>query len=152
MLFVLSPAKSLNFNSLSKLHSSLRFSNPTYLVKSDTIVECLQQKSKSQIKTLLKLSDSLGTLNHDRIQKFVKSKLSSQCSSKVDEFKPSILAYNGGNNNMNIYILLWKWFIDILASHATIVRIYYTLIHDDTHIQYCNLQALQNLGAAALHY
>ncbi|MGC6470847.1 MAG: peroxide stress protein YaaA [Flavobacteriales bacterium] len=67
MLAVVSPAKSLNFESDSpiKLHSI-----PDFLDTSQTIINELQALSPKEISSLMNISDDLGILNYERFQQW----------------------------------------------------------------------------------
>ena len=70
-IILLSPAKSLNFD--SKLSSALAQAKPTQPLRVDEVSELvsgLAKMSKGQIKQLMSLSDSLATLNHERYVTF----------------------------------------------------------------------------------
>lgn len=93
IIFLLSPAKSLNFAAHS--FSKLPHSHPCFLKNTDTLLKELKQLSKGSLKTLLGVSDHLATLNHDRYRSFKLSKTASSAKPTEDEFKQCILAYNG---------------------------------------------------------
>ena len=67
MKMVISPAKSLNFE--SKLPTEQN-SNPCFLAEVDRINELLKDKSPAELSQLMKISDKLGKLNWERNQNF----------------------------------------------------------------------------------
>ncbi len=67
MLTVISPAKSLNFESPS---SNTKTSKPRFLTESQQIISQIKQLAPQDIASLMKLSDKLALLNYDRFQKF----------------------------------------------------------------------------------
>ena len=67
MKMVISPAKSLNFE--SKLPTEQN-SNPCFLAEADRINGLLKDKSPAELSQLMKISDKLGNLNWERNQNF----------------------------------------------------------------------------------
>lgn len=65
MLILISPAKTLDFETPSKI--SL-FTQPDFLTQTSQLVEQLRQLSVTEISTLLKISPKLGELNNQRYQ------------------------------------------------------------------------------------
>lgn len=63
MLIVLSPAKSLDYNTPVAIDTA---TEPRFVAQSETLVEILRQKSPQDIATLMDLSDTLATLNVER--------------------------------------------------------------------------------------
>ena len=61
MLFLLSPAKSLDYS--SPLPPGLAHSQPQYLGPAQTLIEVLREKSPQDIAALMSLSDALAQLN-----------------------------------------------------------------------------------------
>ena len=94
LVFLLSPAKSLDFSFL-KLRKKLPFSSPVYLKKTDALVKELKKMSKGSLKTLLGVSDSLATLNHERNKNFKLSTGAKKSKPIEGTFKQCILAYDG---------------------------------------------------------
>lgn len=63
MLIVLSPAKSLDYDTpaVTALHTK-----PDFIARSAELIDVLKQKSPAQISTLMKISDQLAALNVER--------------------------------------------------------------------------------------
>ena len=61
MLFLLSPAKSLDYS--SPLPPGLAHSQPQYLGPAQTLIEVLREKSPQDIAALMSISDALAQLN-----------------------------------------------------------------------------------------
>jgi cytoplasmic iron level regulating protein YaaA (DUF328/UPF0246 family) len=85
MLFVLSPAKSLDFEPAP---AAVPHTQPRFLDKSAPLIEMLRQQSPAQIAELMSLSDKLAVLNVTRYADW--SKVHTQ-----PEAKQAILAFNG---------------------------------------------------------
>ncbi len=85
MLFLLSPAKSLDFETppLDAAHSQ-----PLFVKQSAQLIELLRKKSPPQIASLMKLSDKLAGLNVARYQAW-----RPRCSAKNS--RQAVLAFNG---------------------------------------------------------
>jgi len=67
MLTVISPAKSLDFESPIP---SIKTSKPRFLKQSQQLIDQLKRLAPQDIASLMKLSDKLATLNYDRFQAF----------------------------------------------------------------------------------
>ncbi|MEM8718803.1 MAG: peroxide stress protein YaaA [Cyanobacteria bacterium P01_G01_bin.39] len=65
MLILISPAKTLDFETSAKID---RFSQPGLLAETEILVKQLRQLSASEISSLMKISDKLGELNASRYQ------------------------------------------------------------------------------------
>jgi cytoplasmic iron level regulating protein YaaA (DUF328/UPF0246 family) len=85
MLFVLSPAKSLDYESplQAQPHSA-----PLFVKQSKTLIDLLRQRSPQDIAELMSLSDKLSTLNVARYQAW-----SSRSTTK--NARQAVLAFNG---------------------------------------------------------
>jgi cytoplasmic iron level regulating protein YaaA (DUF328/UPF0246 family) len=85
MLIVLSPAKSLDYDTpaTTDIHTK-----PDFIARSAELIEVLKQKSPAQIATLMGISDQLATLNADRFASWSR-KFTSKNS------KQAVLAFNG---------------------------------------------------------
>ncbi len=68
MLLLLSPAKKQQFQQVNDT-----LSQPLFAKETAALVTLLQSQSKDEIKSLMKLSDSLATLNFDRYQGFAQA-------------------------------------------------------------------------------
>src|SRR5450830_204508 len=85
MLIVLSPAKSLDYDTppVTDLHTT-----PDFIARSAELIEVLKHKAPAQIATLMGISDQLAALNVDRYaswsRKFTKK-----------NSKQAVLAFNG---------------------------------------------------------
>lgn len=85
MIFVLSPAKTMDFGPLpAAVGLDTAPQEPKRLVETGQLVEALQQLSKGALKGLLGVSDALASLNFARYQGF-----------GIQAKKQAILAYNG---------------------------------------------------------
>ena len=73
LLFLLSPAKTLNFEISKKARSKLPFSNPALLKEFDPLVTALKSMKKPSLKKLLKVSDNIADENYNRYKSFLHS-------------------------------------------------------------------------------
>ena len=85
VLILLSPAKTLNFETPAK---SDRFSEPIFLSDSKRLVEQLRQLSVREISSLMKISDKLSELNASRYQTW-------QPNFDTTNAKQALLAFQG---------------------------------------------------------
>lgn len=85
MLFLLSPAKSLDFDSPA---TDVPHTQPLFVPQSQELIELLRQKSPQEIASLMSLSDSLAGLNVARYQAW-RPKFSGKNA------KQAVLAFNG---------------------------------------------------------
>ena len=67
MKMVISPAKSLNFDSDLPINKS---TNPFFLAEAKRLNQLLREKSPAELSQLMKISDKLGILNWERNQNF----------------------------------------------------------------------------------
>lgn len=85
MLVVLSPAKSLDFETPAHISKSTK---PAFVPQSEVLVDILRPMSPADLSSLMSISDALGTLNAARFEqwspKFPKS-----------QSKQALLAFNG---------------------------------------------------------
>lgn len=86
MLFVLSPAKSLDYE--STIPADLPFSTPQFIQQSRTLIDLLRKKPAQELAQLMSISDKLAQLNAQRYQDW------------SEEFTPqnsrqAVLAFNG---------------------------------------------------------
>jgi len=84
MLLLISPAKTLNFDS-SDLKKK---SKPRFLDESQALVDLLKKKSANDIKKLMKVSDKIANLNVERYQTF-------QTPFTLKNAKQAVLAFRG---------------------------------------------------------
>lgn len=87
MLVLVSPAKKLDFESPIKLKET---TTPILFKKANDLVKQLQKLSVNDIKKLMKLSDSLSKLNHERYKNF---------QNKTSPTRPAVFAFNGDTYN-----------------------------------------------------
>jgi cytoplasmic iron level regulating protein YaaA (DUF328/UPF0246 family) len=85
MLFVISPAKNLDFETPAVTAAA---SQPRYLAQSKELIAQLQQFSIQDVASLMKLSDKLAALNLGRFQSW-------STPFTADNAKQAILAFNG---------------------------------------------------------
>ena len=85
MLFVLSPAKSLDFDPVSP---DIPQTQPRFVDRAAPLIEILRQKSPAQIAELMSLSDKLAVLNVTRYAEWLPKHVQ-------PEAKQAILAFNG---------------------------------------------------------
>lgn len=86
MLFVLSPAKKLDYDSPQPIN--VEATQPLYIDQAAGLIDVLKEKSPDDIAKLMKLSDSLARLNVDRYQSWEKK-------FDLDNSRPAIFAFNG---------------------------------------------------------
>jgi len=85
MKLVLSPAKSLNFESPLPTN---QFTESGFLSKSERLNKLLKSKSAKSLSKLMSISDALGQLNHQRNQDW-------QLPFTPENARPAIYAFNG---------------------------------------------------------
>ena len=85
MLFLLSPAKSLDFYPVA---GDVPHSQPRFLAQAEPLIKILRQLSPAQIAELMSLSDKLAVLNVTRYADW-------STEHTVPEAKQAILAFNG---------------------------------------------------------
>ena len=85
MLFVLSPAKSLDFESP---RTDVATTQPQFVAQAAELIDILKQQSPQQIAGLMRLSDSLSGLNVARYQAWRRRPA-------ADHVKAAVLAFNG---------------------------------------------------------
>ncbi|MDP4300586.1 peroxide stress protein YaaA [Leptothrix discophora] len=84
MLFVLSPAKSLDYETPTRVNAT----EPRYMAEAAELIGLLRERSPAQIAELMDLSDPLATLNAARYAAW-------QPESDRRNSKPAVLAFNG---------------------------------------------------------
>jgi len=103
MLFLLSPAKSLNYATPSHVSAHTK---PLFTQQSAQLIDILKTQTPQQISTLMKLSDALSGLNVARYQAW-----SEKFTAKNS--KPAVLAFNGdvyeGLNAKNLSATQLEW-------------------------------------------
>lgn len=85
MIFVLSPAKALDFESPL---TPPRFTQPDYLDEASELIAGLRELSHAQVADLMRLSDSLAALNVARYAQWSQP-------FTPDNARPAVLAFNG---------------------------------------------------------
>jgi uncharacterized protein len=85
MLFVISPAKNLDFATPAVTKTA---SQPRYLAQSNALIKQLKQLSVQDVASLMSLSDKLAALNLSRFQAWA-------TPFNADNAKQAILAFNG---------------------------------------------------------
>ena len=88
MLILISPAKTLDFETPAKCEGSLRFSQPAFLSDTTILVKQLRTLSASEIASLMKMSDKLGQLNAERYRTW-------QPAFDCIDSKQALLAFRG---------------------------------------------------------
>ncbi|MEL6488768.1 MAG: peroxide stress protein YaaA [Cyanobacteria bacterium J06621_3] len=84
MLMVISPAKSLDYSGPNYPH----FTVPAVLDRSETLVQRLSEYNPEQLSELMKISDKLAQLNHQRFQDF-------QTPFTPENAKQALLVFDG---------------------------------------------------------
>ena len=85
MKLVLSPAKSLNFESPLP---TTQFTEPGFLSQSERLNKLLKTKSAKSLSKLMSISDALGQLNHQRNQDW-------ELPFTPENARPAVYAFNG---------------------------------------------------------
>ena len=85
MKLVLSPAKSLNFESPLP---TTQYTEPGFLSQSERLNKLLKTKSAKSLSKLMSISDALGQLNHQRNQDW-------QLPFTPENARPAVYAFNG---------------------------------------------------------
>ena len=85
MKMVISPAKSLNFESNLPTEQN---SNPCFLAEADRINHLLKEKTPAEISQLMKISEKLGNLNWERSQNF-------KLPFNKDNARPAVYTFDG---------------------------------------------------------
>ncbi|MFT5618264.1 MAG: cytoplasmic iron level regulating protein YaaA (DUF328/UPF0246 family) [Arenicella sp.] len=85
MLFVISPAKTLDFDSKPQTET---YSNSVFLAESETLIKKLRTVSESKLQDLMKISDNLASLNKERYANWKKEM-------SLPEAKQALLAFRG---------------------------------------------------------
>jgi cytoplasmic iron level regulating protein YaaA (DUF328/UPF0246 family) len=88
MLYLLSPAKSLDYETRVPKAVAARATDPLFVQRASELIAVLKTKSPAQVAQLMDLSDALATLNVDRYAAW-------QPEATPANSKPAILAFNG---------------------------------------------------------
>lgn len=93
---VISPAKSLNFDSSLPTEQS---SNPCFLAEANQINELLKEKTSAELSHLMSISEKLGNLNWERNQQF-------KIPFNKDNARPAVYTFDGDvYTGLDIYTL-----------------------------------------------
>ena len=96
MKIVISPAKSLNFDSDLPIDKN---SKPFFLAEAKRINKLLREKSPTELSELMKISDKLASLNWERNQNFT-------TPFNPDNARPAIYAFDGDvYSGLDVYSL-----------------------------------------------
>ncbi len=85
MLFIISPAKSLDFD-VKNIPKNI--SNPQFLTKSESLIKELRKLSCNDLSKLMKISAKLADLNFNRYQDF-------SVPFNINNSKPALFVFNG---------------------------------------------------------
>ena len=85
MKIVISPAKSMNFESKAPTHE---FSQPIFLNEADRLSKILKKKSARSLSKLMSISPTLGQLNYERNQNW-------ELPFDLDNAKQAVYAFTG---------------------------------------------------------
>ena len=83
MLITISPAKTLDFETPPTV---AKHSNPLMLEEAENLIEIMRKKTKSEITTLMNISDKIATLNVERYQRWSKQNRKSSCKQAIYAF------------------------------------------------------------------
>ena len=88
MLFLLSPAKTLDYDTPVPAALRKKATEPLYAVDAEALIAVLRKKTPAQVAALMDLSDNLATLNAERYAAW-------QPTATPTNSKPAVLAFNG---------------------------------------------------------
>ena len=88
MLFLLSPAKTLDYDTPVPTALRKKATEPLYAVDAEALIAVLRKKTPAQVAALMDLSDNLATLNAERYAAW-------QPTATHTNSKPAVLAFNG---------------------------------------------------------
>ena len=88
MLFLLSPAKTLDYDTPVPLTVARKATDPLFTAQAKDLVAVLRKLTTAQVSELMALSDALAALNVGRYQAW-------QPQATPDNSKPAVLAFNG---------------------------------------------------------
>jgi len=111
MLIVLSPAKSLDYDTPP---STNLYTQPDFIARSAELIKLLRQKSPAEIATLMGISDQLSLLNVDRYASW-------STKFTVENSKQAVLAFNGDVYEGLAAASLSVKQLDYLQSHVRIL-------------------------------
>lgn len=88
MLFLLSPAKSLDYDTPVRPAVAKKATDPLFVDEAAELIDVLRPKTPAQVASLMELSDALAALNVGRYAAW-------QRTATPDNSKPAVLAFNG---------------------------------------------------------
>jgi cytoplasmic iron level regulating protein YaaA (DUF328/UPF0246 family) len=88
MLFLLSPAKTLDYDTAVRAPVAKKATDPLFTERAAELMDVLRRKTPAQVAELMELSDALATLNVGRYAAW-------QPEATPDNSKPAVLAFNG---------------------------------------------------------
>ena len=88
MLFLLSPAKTLDYDTPVRPAVAKKATDPLFIDQAAELIDVLRPKTPAQVASLMELSDALATLNVGRYAAW-------QPEATPDNSKPAVLAFNG---------------------------------------------------------
>lgn len=144
MLILLSPAKTLNLSCRATLRVALPDSQPQFPSQVATLVAYLQTRSKGDLKTMMKSSDAIASLNFDRYQSFASS-----------EAYPAAYAYDGpAYRGLDMASLTDNGQIACSQHHLRILSGLYGVVAPCDHIKPYRLEmgSKVSIGSAATLY
>lgn len=97
MLILISPAKTLDFESASPTYKT---TEPDFLADSARIIETIQKVSPLKIGKLMSISEKLAELNHQRFQQW-------SATPSSDQSRPAVYAFQG-DVYQGLQASLWK--------------------------------------------
>ena len=112
MIIVLSPAKTLDYSFSEK---GLDFSVPSFLPKSKNLVSTVKKLNKSELSSLMGVSEKISALNHDRFQNW------SQATKPSDHAKQAGFVFKGDVYQGLAFEKLSKQDINFAQKHLRIL-------------------------------
>lgn len=112
MLFLLSPAKKLDYD--SPLAEDYQFEQPLFVDEASELIEVLKDKSEEDVASLMKLSDNLAALNVARYQQW-------EPHFDQSNSRQALLAFNGDVYEGLEASTLSKTALDWAHSHVVIL-------------------------------
>ena len=119
MLIVLSPAKTLDYSFSEK---KLDFSVPHFLPKSKNLISTMKKLNKSELSSLMGVSDKISALNHDRFQNW------SQATKPSAQAKQAGLVFKGDVYQGLEFEKLSKQDINFAQKHLRILSWLYGVL------------------------
>ena len=88
MLYLLSPAKSLDYDTPVPAAVARRATEPLFVAQAAELIDVMRRKSAAEVAALMELSDTLARLNVDRYAAW-------RAEATALNSKPAVLAFNG---------------------------------------------------------